>query len=201
LHLLECASNCKIDLFLNIGTFWQHFENNNYSPVNLYAASKQAFESLSKYYVELQNLKFVTLKINDSYGPNDTRNKILNLFDTCVKDNKEINMSPGNQLLNMLYIDDIVSAILLTILGHKKFEPGSEFILKSKNSYTVKEFAHIYMSLRKVKLKINWGALSYSQRECFVEFQNGTILPGWEEKHDIISGLTQYFELKKKYCD
>ena len=197
LHLLECSSKCKIDLFLNFGTFWQHFENKQYSPVNLYAASKQAFERLSKYYVELCDLKFVTLKINDSYGPNDTRKKILNLFETSLMDNTTIKMSAGNQLLNMLYIDDIVSAIMLTIVNHKIFKPGSEYILKSKKSITVRELADLYMSLTKTKLNIDWGAINYNQREFFQPFKKGKLLPGWKEKYDIISGLIKYLDEKK----
>lgn len=201
LHLLECGSICKIKFFINIGTFWQHFQNLNYSPVNLYSASKQAFESLSKYYVELKGLKFITLKINDSYGPNDNRNKILNIFDNAIINNNTLSMSPGNQLINILYIDDIISGIMILIQSNNKFKPGSEYILKSRNSITIREFADVYMSVRKVKLKINWGSLKYNDREMFVPFDRGIILPGWKEKYDLYTGLQKYLKYKNLFID
>jgi nucleoside-diphosphate-sugar epimerase len=51
-YILECASQAKIKWFINTGSFWQNFENSNYSPVNLYAATKQAFECIAQYYIE-----------------------------------------------------------------------------------------------------------------------------------------------------
>ena len=42
---------------VNTGTSWQHYCNKPYSPVNLYAATKQAFEEILQYYVEAKGFK------------------------------------------------------------------------------------------------------------------------------------------------
>ena len=47
--------------FVNTGTSWQHYENDEYNPVNLYAATKQAFEDILRYYVETSALRVITL--------------------------------------------------------------------------------------------------------------------------------------------
>ena len=79
-RLLDAAVKVGIRWFLNTGTTWQHYENKAYSPVNLYAASKQAFESMARYYVEAHGLQFATLALCDTYGPGDTRSKLLRIW-------------------------------------------------------------------------------------------------------------------------
>ena len=46
LHLLEAMKETGVKNLINTGTSWQHFNNEEYNPVCLYAATKQAFESL-----------------------------------------------------------------------------------------------------------------------------------------------------------
>ena len=41
-QLIESMVNRDVFHLINTGTSWQHFENKNYSPANLYAATKQA---------------------------------------------------------------------------------------------------------------------------------------------------------------
>jgi CDP-paratose synthetase len=84
-ELLEASKQSNIKWFINTGTFWQHYKNEEYNPVNLYAATKEAFESIAKFYTETSNLIFITLKLNDTFGPNDTRNKVFNLWNKIAK--------------------------------------------------------------------------------------------------------------------
>lgn len=42
-QVLEAMIRSKTTNFVNTGTSWQHFRNEQYNPVNLYAASKEAF--------------------------------------------------------------------------------------------------------------------------------------------------------------
>jgi CDP-paratose synthetase len=74
--ILEASVKSNVKWFLNTGTFWQHYNNKDYSPVNLYAATKQAFEDIAKYYTETSKINFATIKLSDTFGENDTRPKI-----------------------------------------------------------------------------------------------------------------------------
>src|SRR3989344_6162676 len=69
--LLEASVKSNIPWFINTGTFWQHYQNKEYSPVNLYAATKQAFENIARYYIETSEINFVTIKLCDTFGPED----------------------------------------------------------------------------------------------------------------------------------
>src|SRR5450759_1726296 len=57
-QILECAIKANVKWFINTGTFWQNYQNADYSPVNLYAATKQAFEIIAQYYIETKQIKF-----------------------------------------------------------------------------------------------------------------------------------------------
>jgi nucleoside-diphosphate-sugar epimerase len=67
--LLEAASIAKVKWFINTGTYWQFYKNETYCPVNLYAASKQAFMDIAKYYWNSDKIKFCTIFLYDTYGP------------------------------------------------------------------------------------------------------------------------------------
>lgn len=59
--LLDVAVQTDVRWFINTGTMWQHFEDKQYSPANLYAATKQAFETIAQFYTETSAIRFVTI--------------------------------------------------------------------------------------------------------------------------------------------
>src|SRR5690554_394932 len=80
LHVLEAMKESNTKLIINTGSSWQHYHSDEYNPANLYAATKEAFEDLMKYYVEAENVRAITLKLFDTYGENDRRPKLINLL-------------------------------------------------------------------------------------------------------------------------
>lgn len=70
--MLEACKKAETKWFLNTGTIWQNYnvsdKSDEYNPVDLYAASKQAFITMAKYYTETSKLRFCTLKLCDTYG-------------------------------------------------------------------------------------------------------------------------------------
>jgi CDP-paratose synthetase len=196
-YILECASKASISWFINTGTFWQNYENSIYSPVNLYAASKQAFESISRYYVETNQINFCTLRLSDTYGPNDSRPKIFNLFDKIAKTGEVLEMSPGNQILDISFIDDVTNAfILLASLlesNNSLIDNGGIYAVKAEKVYTLRELVIIYENITHKKLKINFGGRLYRDREVMVPWMDGKIVPGWKQKVSLEQGLNKLF--------
>jgi CDP-paratose synthetase len=191
--VLELATQAKINWFINTGTFWQNYQNAEYSPVNLYAATKQAFESIAQYYTETNQIKFCTLRLSDTYGPNDTRLKIFNLWNKIGKTGETMNISPGNQIIDISYIDDIVNAFVL-LANHLQendiaVENGAVYAVKAEKRYTLKELAAIYEKVTKQKLNINWGGRKYRDREVMLPWTDGQLVPGWSPLIDITEGI------------
>lgn len=181
--LLEACKKAETRWFLNTGTIWQNYNvpdySDDYNPVNLYAASKQAFMVMAKYYTETCKIRFCTLKLCDTFGPNDTRKKIFVLFDKIAKSGEVIDMSPGDQYIDIIHIDDVVSGFIkLTNKLSNNENTRAEYVLSSGQYISLKKLAEIYECKNKVKLNINWGGRPYRKREVMKPYR-GYILDGW----------------------
>jgi len=192
-YILECAAQAGISWFINTGTFWQNYQNADYSPVNLYAATKQAFESIARYYIETEQIRFVTLRLCDTYGPNDTRPKIFTLWERIARTSETLEMSPGEQIIDISHVDDIVSAFALLASHlhsqHAEVKNGDVFAVKATERYTLKQLATLYEQATRTKLNITWGARPYRNREVMVPWDNGVVVPRWKPKMDIENGI------------
>lgn len=190
--LLEAAVSAEAKWFLNTGTIWQNYQSGaeaSYHPVNLYAASKQAFEVMAQYYTETSALRFCTLKLCDTYGPGDTRRKIFTLFEQISQSGETLAMSPGQQQLDLLHIDDVVSGFgHLADLLHEGNDLEKEYVLSSGRLYTLKTLAALYQNYTGHKLSIHWGGRPYRLREVMTPWR-GPILPGWQPAVSLEKGI------------
>jgi nucleoside-diphosphate-sugar epimerase len=190
--LLEASQNTNVKWFLNTGTFWQHYVHGTqeYNPVNLYAATKQAFIDMAKYYTETSAIKFVTLKICDTFGPNDTRPKIFSLWNKIAQTGETLAMSSGEQYIDILYIDDVVNGFTLLVdLLNSGNKLESDYALYAEKRYTLRDLANLYQSVIGKKLNIQWGARSYRAREVMEPWNKGNRLPGWRPKTSVEDGI------------
>jgi nucleoside-diphosphate-sugar epimerase len=195
--LLEASQNTGVKWFLNTGTFWQHYvpDSQDYNPVNLYAATKQAFIDMAKYYTETSDIKFVTLKICDTFGIDDTRPKIFNLWNKIAQTGEVLAMSPGEQYIDMLYIDDVIDGFmhLINLLNSdKKLE--QDYALYAEKRYKLKDLADLYQNVMGKKLNIQWGGRLYRTREVMEPWKAGNRLPEWKAKTSIERGLLKTIE-------
>jgi len=200
-RLLEACALSSVKTFINTGTFWQYYGGNTYNPVNLYSASKEAFESMAKYYCECHDLTFITLYLNDTYGPGDTRNKILNIWNS-MENNQELMMSPGNQKINILYITDVITGYLNLISKIKinffKKSKMYKYVLKSNEDITLKQLYLIFEKISGKKLNIVWGGYDYKKRETMKIWNGGQIVPGWKNQISLKNGIKNFLGYLKK---
>lgn len=173
--VMEAAVKAGVKWFLNTGTIWQNYNvepySDTYCPVNLYAASKQAFMDMAKYYTEVSDIKFCTLKLCDTYGANDTRRKIFALFEQIAKTGECLKMSPGEQKLDIVHIDNVVRDFEALA---EKLDNGEqlreEYVVASGRQRSLKEIAKQYEIDHQVILNIEWGGRPYRKREVMVPY-------------------------------
>lgn len=191
--LLEAASKADIKWFINTGTYWQFYKNDHYCPVNLYAATKQAFIDISKYFWSTGKLKFCTIFLYDTYGPNDSRSKIFNLWKKIAKSGETLDMSAGEQILDISHVDDIVNAFAILAKhlnnNHTDVKNGDIFAVKAAKRYKLKELAAIFEEVNGVKLNINWGGRNYRDREVMVPWDKAKDIPDWNPLVSITDGI------------
>lgn len=192
--LLEAASTAGIRWFLNTGTFWQHYNNEQYNPVNLYAATKEALEVVARYYTETSNIIFTTIKLNDTFGPGDTRLKIFNLWQKAIQQTGEkLPMSPGEQVMDISYIDDVIEGYLCLIrslsMNKEKKLNNKSFALYSNTRMTLKELASLFEKSTGKKIPIQWGARPYRLREVMEPQSRVPKIAGHNNKSGIAAGI------------
>jgi len=191
-HLVEAMTKNGVKNFINTGTFWQHYNNDPYNPVNLYAATKEAFEKILSYYAEVHGLRYTTLKLFDTYGPNDSRKKLFHLLKNLSNTCERLNMSPGEQLIDLVYIDDVINAFML---AQKALEEDllkkTSYAISSGNPIQLKKLVKIYMETLNIDKErlINWGGRPYRGREVMYSWNQGERLPGWEPKVLLKDGI------------
>lgn len=196
-QLAEAMAACGVRLLVNTGTAWQHYEDQDYNPVCLYAATKQAFSALLRYYVECHGLRVVTLKLFDTYGAGDPRPKLLNLLKRIALAGTSLGMSPGEQLVDLVHIDDVVEAF---VLAHARLEDGSqqesmeEYGVASGQPLALRELAALYARVSGQPLDIDWGGRPYREREVMLPWHNYRTVPGWLPKMDLARGLALFHQ-------
>ncbi|MBF9018669.1 MULTISPECIES: NAD(P)-dependent oxidoreductase [unclassified Oceanispirochaeta] len=191
--LLDISTKTKVKWFLNVGTFWQHFDNEKYSPVNLYAATKESFITIAKYYVDTSSIRFNTLMLNDTYGQDDSRSKIFNLWFNLLISHEILKMSPGEQIIDLCYIDDVVNAFLIMVklLESKEncIDSMERFAVYSSERMTLREMAQKFESIVGRSLPIAWGAVPYRNRDVMIPQNHIRGVPGWVARVSFEEGI------------
>jgi nucleoside-diphosphate-sugar epimerase len=188
------ASGCK--RLVNIGTSWQHYDDADYDPVCLYAATKQAFQDIARYYVSARSLSVVTLEFFDTYGPGDDRPKLVPaLIDLCVKGGR-LSLSAGEQQVDMVFVEDVVDAVAgaaerLFAADQRGPAVAESFTVESGERLTLRELVSLIERLCGRSLDVGWGERTYRQREVMTPWSRGRCLPGWSPRVTLHEGLAR----------
>ena len=112
-QLLEAMVFHGCRSLINTGTSLQNSYGPEYNPSSLYAATKQAFEAIVGYYAKSANLSYLTLNIYSAYGLGDKSARVLNYLIRQLTSSDTLAMSPGNQKLDLIHVEDICAAFLI----------------------------------------------------------------------------------------
>ncbi|THC43807.1 NAD(P)-dependent oxidoreductase [Massilia sp. Mn16-1_5] len=189
-RLLEAMAANGVRLLVNTGTAWQHFENRAYDPVNLYAATKQAFETLLAYYVNALGFSVATLALFDTYGPDDPRPKLMSALWKAAASGQALSMSGGEQLLDMVYIDDVVEAYLATERFLRDAGPVQlHYGVSSGAPLRLKDLVAAFEAALGARVNVGWGERPYRPRETMQAWTDFTAPPGWQPRMPLAEGL------------
>ncbi len=194
-QLLEAMGEVDCDCLVTTGTAWQHLDvaDDGYRPATLYAATKQAFEDIARWYVEARKMNVIALHLGDTFGPGDPRPKIFNILADAYRAGCAVELSPGGQYLDPLFIVDAVSALEVAarrLLAHEG--SGYELFRVSPGlPITLREMVECWCSAYNSWPELKWGAKPYRQREVMNPWLGGQLLPGWKAKIGLREGLGQ----------
>jgi len=160
--VLEAMEENGCSMFVNFTTRWKHINDKRYNPSNLYAATKQAFEDILIFYAK-KKIRYKTLEIGDTFGPNDSRKKVIDLMIDACANHKRLDLTPGDQIVDIVYIKDLTNFII-SKLPLEKFYDNSCITLVG-NEMSIKELGEMIEAICQVKGYLNWGAKAYRDNE------------------------------------
>jgi nucleoside-diphosphate-sugar epimerase len=190
-QLLEAMTIRGVESFINTGTFWQHYNTENYHPSCLYAATKQAFEDILQYYADAKAINAITLNLFDTYGPHDSRNKLFSQLRRAASTGIPLEMSPGGQKLDLVFIDDVVDAFVQAELNLSATTLPScqAFGVSSGHHVVLRDLVAQYSRVIGKDIPIKWGARPYREREIMTPWLPTQHLPGWSARTDLDEGM------------
>lgn len=192
--LLEALCSNPPKFFINTITFSQFTNSSSYTPAGLYDATKQAFCDIICFYASKLPTIFCNLLLYNTYGANDNRPKVFNLWSKIAKTQETMEMSKGEQKIDISHIDDVINGFqtLIELCQNDKISTLSTYTLENQR-YTLKELANIFMQATNTHLPIIWGAKPYRENEIMdpISSKNSNLkkLPYWEPKISLQEGI------------
>lgn len=190
--LAEAMANHQVYRFINTSSYSQHVNHESYQPNSLYAATKQAFEDILQYYSRSSLMNILSLVLFDNFGPDDPRPKIMNLLYRTMTDGKRLVMSPGEQQLDLLYINDVVNAYVVAATRLMNVGPSpchERFAISCGQRIKLKDLVRLFEQISECPLEVEWGGIDYRPGEIMTPWNQGNILPGWSPSISVEEGI------------
>lgn len=186
-------AGCK--KIINTSTIWEYYQNKKI-PVNLYAATKSAFDQILNFYYSSNDLVIITLYLSDTYGEFDKRKKLIPLLLKEMNSSKTIKLTSGNQKLELFHIEDIINLYKETIKKILKIKnPTKANFFPKGEQKSIRELILLYQKCISSRLKFKFNALPDRQREVFkISKGKSDIQINWRAKKRI----KNFFESQNK---
>ena len=186
MNLLSSLKKEKLKRYLHIGTCDEYGENSSpvkeYSkedPITSYAFAKLASINLLIMLNKTENFPATALRLFLVYGPHQKADRLIpQVINGCLK-KKNFPVSKGNQLRDFCYVDDVINAIILSLIKRRAlgevFNVGSgkpvsvKFIINkiskiikqgkpqfNKIPFRKNENLKLYPSIHKIKKILRW---------------------------------------------
>jgi len=188
--------NDKPSTFINTGTILK-------DDVSFYAISKNQFSQWGEVSARksLGILRFINLRLQHMYGPGDSISKFTTyVLHSCHQNITTLELSPGKQKRDFIYIDDVVSAFLILISKKDELDLFVNIDVGSGVSPTIQKFVRVVHKLTKSKTQLIFGALEYRDNEPMLCRANTKVMQsfGWKPQYDLEAGLLKMIEIEFK---
>jgi len=151
-------------LVINSSTYIQNFGGKTGNTVDSYGASKEKLSSFLERESLHHKFRCTDLYFFTLYGVGDRPNHLVPLLLDAAATGKQIELSPGKQLMNLLYVDDAIQNIInsldqVGVIGYQKH------YLWSGEYFSVRELVERIQSSIGRKIDCAWGKREYVGHE------------------------------------
>ena len=197
-RIRDLCPGCSL---IHFGTSWQIGEDGRYEPFNAYAASKEAAERMLEHFA-MDGVRVASLRLYDTYGPGDRRKKVVNLIADALLRGEELEMSDGEQVIDLVHIRDVTEAVIRTLALLRAAPPGKlrRYAVRSGRTVTVRALAGILEAMIGPRGgRVRLGVLPYRRRERFALYPDLAVPPGWQPQVVLEEGLREVVEWRERH--
>ena len=198
----EIASACcdQNAILLHVGTAWETDDANpNQLSPDLYGLFRSLATTIINWHMRTRHLRVYQIRLYDTYGPGDPRNKVVQLLAGQIAATETLDMSKGDQILELVHVEDVATAFLLAlehldylVMRSWDFSIDYTYWCRPDEPITLRGLATIIEELSGKTLNVNWGARPYRPGEQFVRAENPRPqVPRWRPSIKIRDGLNQ----------
>lgn len=181
-EVLEAMKQSNTRLIVSTGSYWQNYNSGNYNPVDLYAATKEAFEKIVQFYVDAFGFRHINLRLFDVYGEDDKRPKLWNTLKEIAGTEKHLAVSPGEQKLDLIHISDVCTAYetaYYTLLENETIK-NETYGVRTGVTCSLRDAISLLEDSMGERILVDFGAKPYKDREVMKPCDKYKYLPKWK---------------------
>lgn len=196
--LLEAISAAGCRRLVYATTSMTHRTGQEYRPLNLYAATKQAFADLVAFYTDAGLIHAAGVMLSDTYGPGDCRPKVLNLIRQAILENQPMALTSGRQVFDLLHVNDIVSGLHCAAAATENpAAPHQLFQLRSHAPLSLRETVDLMCRVNHLTFRANWGGKPEPERQICRQVAVYPPPPGWAQRIPLEEGLQDFWKKRE----
>lgn len=198
LTIFEAMQLAGARRIVNIGSTWEFGGNGETQPRNLYGQLKRANADALAWFAACYDFQAVNLKLNDTFGGDDPRPKLLPLLKQNWLKGEVAQMRYWAQKLNLLHIVDVQEGLLAAAARTSELSPATveSALLLGRETVRAGELADLLSRQVAKGLRIEFADLSTENDSLFDVWDDGPKLANWEPRLGLQQGLTDYFGAK-----
>lgn len=182
LALLQLGKRYRVDTVFNFDTF---FNSKTELPdgLGVYVLSKKRFVASARKWAEESPSRFVNMRLEHIYGPNDDEKKFIPFLVRSLLENRAVlDLTAGEQQRDFIYVDDVAAA-LIVLLGRsgELAEPYIEVGIGTGQTCTLRHLVDVARIISASATETRFGSLPYRQDEIMFSRADTSLLKalGW----------------------
>lgn len=195
--VVAAQSHCRdLKILIRVGGLEEYgrgsvpyVESQREQPVSPYSASQVAVTHYLQMLVPYLRFRAITVRPALIYGPDQsTQFFIPALIDHCLK-GQDFSMSSGNQGRDLLYIDDLIDALLLLL--NRPLASGEIVNIGTGHEYIMSEVAANVIRLMESDIQLRKGAPTRPSEieHLYCSAEKAVTLLNWRPTIDLDTGL------------
>jgi nucleoside-diphosphate-sugar epimerase len=190
-RLLDAMRLAGVRRLVVTDSWFAHRGPDGAGALDLYAATRQAFDAIVRWYEEAHGLLATRLVLYDTYGPDDPRRRLVPALLRARETGAPLPLVDGGDLLDLVHVDDVARAYrrAVQLLAEAPEQvAGRAWAVRSGVARTAVELCRLLERVGGKEIPHQLGGWPAPERTMGAPWP-GPWLPGWRPEITLEDGL------------